>query len=137
MVTKERMVRLFKFGIVGSSGILVNNGILFLLVYLRFEPYFASPIAIAVAIFNNFTWNDVWTWGEERESRHFSYLQRLLRYYISASLGAGINYALLLILTYIFHVELLLANLTGIAFGMISNFLLGEFWVFRKKRLWN
>lgn len=132
--TKERGIRLFKFGLIGASGLIVNNLFLWLFhgqLHLALE--LASPLAIGIAIFNNFTWNDLFTWGKERHKRHFTYFHRLIRYYTSAALGGLINYVTLLVLTKVFDWPYILSNLTGIALGMISNFLLSEFWVFRKK----
>lgn len=127
-------MRFVKFGLIGFSGMLVNSAILWILHnYAEMSIYFASPIAIAVAIFNNFSWNDRFTWKESRANRHNNYLQRLWKYYFSASLGAFLNYLVLLILTLGFDWYYLLSNLAGILSGMISNFLLGEFWVFKSK----
>ncbi|GAB4187218.1 MAG: hypothetical protein Kow00108_24210 [Calditrichia bacterium] len=134
MVTKERFVRFLKFGIVGASGILVNNAVLYILVNKLAVPAFlSSPFAIIIAIFNNFSWNNVWTWNQNKDDRHYTYFQRVMRYYIAAALGGTINYLVLMILKYGYDVHLILANLIGIAIGMISNFLFGEFWVFRSK----
>lgn len=135
MLDKPRILRFIKFGIVGSTGIVVNNGILYTLVtFFHFPTFLASPIAIATAIFNNFSWNDLWTWGENRTQRKFGYFHRLFRYYLSSFLGASINYGVLMIMIYQFHLPLILSNLVGIACGMFFNFLLGEFWVFQNKR---
>jgi dolichol-phosphate mannosyltransferase len=132
--SKEDFFRLIKFGMVGGSGIVVNTGVLWLLrEFLNFPVSLASPVAIAVAVFNNFTWNNLFTWRERRDSFHSPYLHRLGKYYISTSLGALINYGILLLLTYSFEVNYLIANLTGIFAGMISNFILSEKWVFKSK----
>ena len=132
--TKERVIRMLKFGLIGTSGLIVNN--LFLWIFygqLHLVLELASPMAIAIAIFNNFTWNDLFTWGKERHKRHYTYFHRLIRYYTSAALGGLINYVTLLLLTKMLGWPYILSNLIGIALGMISNFLLSEFWVFRKK----
>ena len=51
--------RVFKFGIVGISGIMVNLGILYLMVeFFAMNKDLASPIAIEFSILNNFIWND-------------------------------------------------------------------------------
>lgn len=123
-----------KFGIVGSSGIIVNSAVLWLFHDIfGLLLYFASPVAIAAAIFNNFNLNDFWTFAEHRSERRHNYFHRLWRYYFSASLGAGINYAVLLALTKVGEMYFLYANLLGIMAGMTTNFILSEFWVFRRK----
>jgi len=133
MITKQLIKRIIKFGIVGTSGIAVNSFFLWLghdIVGLSI--FMASPVAIAFAIFSNFNLNDVWTWSESRSERMHNYGHRLWRYYVSASLGAAINYLILLSLTKIWGVYYLIANLFGILAGMTTNFLLSELWVFRR-----
>ncbi len=134
-IGKERIIRFIKFGIVGTSGIIVNTFFLWLgHEKIGLPVALASPAAVAFAILNNFLLNDYWTWSDKRTAKKFSFFHRLWRYYVSASFGSVINYAVLLILTEIFSVFYLLANLVGIFFGMASNFMLGEFWVFKKKQ---
>lgn len=130
----SRLKRIIKFGIIGTTGLVVNNFFLWLLFKEAHVPLsLASPIAIAIAIFNNFTWNDLFTWKENRATRHYTYFHRLIRYYASAALGGFINYITLLGLTHFLNWPYLLSNLLGIGLGMISNFLLSEFWVFKSR----
>ncbi len=130
-----RFKRLIKFGLIGTSGLIVNNFFLWLFYKQAGIPLaLASPLAIAIAIFNNFTWNDLFTFRENRHRRKYTYPHRLVRYYASAALGGLINYVTLLALTHFFGWSYLVGNLTGIGLGMISNFLLSEFWVFRSKK---
>ncbi len=129
-----RFKRLVKFGIIGTSGLVVNNFCLWLFYkQAGLMLALASPLAIAIAIFNNFTWNDLFTFRENRHRRKYTYFHRLVRYYASAAFGGLINYVTLLSLTHFLGWSYLLGNLAGIGLGMISNFLLSEFWVFRSK----
>ena len=130
---KEKLLTLIKFGLVGSSGIIVNNGILWLLVERFAVPVtFASPVAIAIAVFNNFTWNNLFTWKNRRENFRYSYFHRLWKYYLSTSLGALINYGVLMLLFYVFDINYMISNLAGIFIGMVSNFILSDKWVFKE-----
>ena len=63
--------------------------------------------------------------------------KRFWKYYLSSILGALINYAMLILLTHILGWYYLLANLAGILAGTISNFFLGEFWVYKNKTVLN
>ncbi len=129
---KEKLITLIKFGLVGSSGIIVNSAVLWILHELfAVSVTVASPVAIAVAVFNNFTWNNIFTWKERRESFRYSYFHRLWKYYISTSLGALINYGVLLLLLYLFDLNYLISNFAGIFVGMISNYILSDKWVFK------
>jgi dolichol-phosphate mannosyltransferase len=130
---REKLITLIKFGMVGISGIIVNTGILWILhKHYGITIFIASPIAIAVAVFNNFTWNNLFTWVERRKNFQNRYLHRLLKYYISTSLGAAINYGILVLFFYLFGFNSILSNLIGIFVGMISNFILSDKWVFRE-----
>jgi dolichol-phosphate mannosyltransferase len=129
---KEKLITLFKFGLVGSSGIVVNSGVLWILhKELGISVTIASPVAIVIAVFNNFTWNNLFTWKERRDNYRYRYFHRLLKYYLSTSLGALINYGVLMFLFYLFDLNYLISNLAGIFVGMISNFILSDKWVFK------
>lgn len=133
-IDKNLVIRFIKFGIVGTSGIAVNTGVLWVLKGLLNVPLAIAPIfAIGTAVFSNFLLNNYWTWNENKKIRKHTFFNRLWRYYLSASLGALINYSVLLLLTTAFGIHYLISNLIGIFFGMLSNFLLGEFWVFKSE----
>lgn len=132
-LNKEYALRFVKFGIVGGTGILVNMGILYLFHDIWELPLAVSSIfAVGISIFTNFSLNDLWTWKNTKQNRKHSFIHRLWRYYVSASIGGGINYTVLLYLTHSAEMYYLLANLIGILLGTITNFLLGEYWVFKK-----
>ena len=93
----KRHSRFFRFALVGSSGIVVNNGILWLLVSLVGLPfYFCSFIAIEASIITNFLLNDTWTWSDRRQSPFYL---RFFRYNSSTAFSSiFINIAVLLFL---------------------------------------
>ena len=133
-IDKTLIIRFVKFGIVGTSGIAVNTAVLWFLKGQLGVPLEIAPIfAIGAAVFSNFMLNNYWTWNENKAIRKHSFFHRLWRYYLSASLGALINYVVLLSLTNLLDIHYLIANLAGIFLGMVSNFLLGEFWVFKSE----
>ena len=125
---KTSEYRPLKFAAVGTSGILVNEGILWFLVSFNLLPvYLASPIAIESSIVNNFLLNDFWTFKKYR-SGHF--IMRLLKYHLAVAAGGVVNYAVLITLTFL-GIYFLLANLIGIFLGFIVNYLLSELVVWR------
>lgn len=133
-ISKTVIIRFIKFGIVGTSGIIVNTAVLWFLKEQLGIPLEIAPIfAIGTAVFSNFMLNNYWTWNENIKIRKHSFFHRLWRYYLSASLGALINYIVLLSLSNLLGIHYLIANLAGIFLGMVSNFLLGEFWVFKSE----
>jgi len=120
--------RVFKFGVVGISGIVVNLAILYCLVeFLGIEKFIASPVAIEIAIINNFIWNDLWTFSTTlANGKYRSRWQRLFAFNMVSVGGAAINYVVFIALTNIFAVWYILAQLIGILLGFIWNFLVNR-----------
>jgi len=121
---------LLKFGIVGISGIVVNEGLLVVFTRFLFWPVsIAGAAAIEISIISNFLLNNYWTW---RSSRDQSFLIRILRYHSVAIISGLINYAILMILSHM-GMDPLLANLFGIAVGTVINFFLNHYWTFARE----
>lgn len=134
-MSRRLLLRFIKFGFVGLTGILINSFMLwFGHQFISLSLYVAGIFAVMVAIFTNYSLNDLWTWSEHKRDREYVYFNRLWRYYTAASLGALINYFLLLFFTKIMGLYYLISNLIGILAGMSSNFLLSERWVFKRKK---
>lgn len=119
--------RVFKFGIVGISGIVVNLGLLFLLVeFFTMNKDLASPVAIEFSILNNFIWNDLWTFTTVANQKVSGRWHRLTVFNIVSIGGAVINYAIFLMLTAWLGVYYLAAQLIGILVAFIWNFLVNR-----------
>jgi dolichol-phosphate mannosyltransferase len=115
--------RVFKFGIVGISGIVVNLVILYLLVeFFILNKDLASLIATEFAILNNFIWNDLWTFHSNENRKYSSKWQRLAAFNIVSAGGALINFGVFLVLTKWFAVYYLAAQFIGILVAFIWNF---------------
>jgi dolichol-phosphate mannosyltransferase len=126
--------RFVRFGVVGASGVLVNQGILMLLHGTLGAPLlFSSVIAIEVSIITNFLLNHVWTW---RLSLRVSGLwRRCLQYHAAAVMAAFAgNVIVLMAAVELFGVDYRIANLLGIGVGTVINFTAGELWIFRGGR---
>jgi dolichol-phosphate mannosyltransferase len=120
---------LIKFGLVGLSGIAVNEGLLALLADgLGVAVKWAGAVAIECSIISNFILNNFWTW-RDRRSGHV--LARFLRYQLVTLLAGAVNYGVLLVLTH-YGMHHLLANLIGIALATAINFVLNHFWTFAR-----
>jgi dolichol-phosphate mannosyltransferase len=119
--------RVFKFGIVGISGIVVNLCILFLLVeFFALNKDLASPIAIEISILNNFIWNDLWTFRSVEDQEVSRRWHRLVAFNIVSVGGAVINFGIFLMLTSWFAIYYLVAQLIGILIAFIWNFLVNR-----------
>lgn len=117
--------RLLRFSIVGTSGVVVNSGILAVLVQIcHLHPTLASAIATETAILSNFSFNDRWTFREFRS--HLSWSNRALRYNLAAMGGLLFTVTVLGVLTNVFHVYYLVANLFATGGGFLCNYALSS-----------
>ncbi len=65
---RKEFVRFIKFAIVGTSGAVVDFGVLNLLhLVFGFSKFWANTCSFSLAVINNFTWNRLWTFPESRE----------------------------------------------------------------------
>lgn len=122
--------RFLKFILVGGSGVFVNMLTLYLLTeYGKIHYSISSLIAIELSILFNFTINNSWTWGDRNST---SLTQRLLSYHVAAGITAFFgNWCVLLLLTELFGMHYMPANLIGIAVGSLFNFFANDLWTFR------
>lgn len=132
---KEQVQDLFfsrkfvKFLIVGGSGMVINEGLLAILTEIySVQVSVAGVIAIESSIVSNFLLNNFWTW---RDNRHKPFVMRLVQYNYVALIAGSINYLILIGLSNI-GLHHLIANLVGIAFGTVINFLVNNYWTFGK-----
>ena len=69
-IDKNLILRFIKFGIVGTSGIAVNTGILYILKDVFGVSLIIAPVfAIGTAVFSNFMLNNYWTWNKNKQIR--------------------------------------------------------------------
>lgn len=119
----------WKFGLVGFSGIFVNEGFLALFSKVLEIPVAYSSIgAIELSIISNFLLNNFWTWRERTEQ---PFWKKFLKYHTVTWASSGlVNWG---ILQYLHGqgMEELIANLIGIAFGTAFNFILSHYWTFK------
>jgi dolichol-phosphate mannosyltransferase len=124
----QEWMKLFRFGIVGLSGIIVNEGVLiYLKQYDRFSLPVASIVAIELSILSNFIWNDLWTFRSDQEHALSRWWQRLLSFQVVSIGGAIINFVILNILATLLGIDYRVANIIGILVAFAWNF-----WVNRR-----
>jgi dolichol-phosphate mannosyltransferase len=121
--------RYVKFCVVGGSGVVVDMGTIYLLAspsMLGWNISLSKVIAAEVAIFNNFLWNDFWTFrGLATEQNLWrERLARFLRFNLICVAGIGWSVVLLSVQVYWLHVNLYLANFIAIVLVSIWNFLM-------------
>jgi dolichol-phosphate mannosyltransferase len=95
-ITRERA--LVRFALVGASGVLVNEGVLYALTrFLKFPDIPAQAIGVELAIISNFLLNDRLTFASA--PRHNSKLSRFAKYNLVSLITFSVNlivFALLL-----------------------------------------
>jgi dolichol-phosphate mannosyltransferase len=126
MTRKNNMMLLFKFGIVGVSGIAVNTLILFILTSTTPMHYLAAAaIATQAAIIWNFFGNNIFTFKDEKTEKTLGHKFILFQ---TVSLAAlALTVFLLWALTTIFGIQyLLILNVIAIGISSIANFMLNR-----------
>ena len=125
--------RFLKFSAVGLSGVIVNNGLLWLLAEFTGLPfYFCSFLAIETSVITNFLLNDNWTWNDKKRGH---VLIRLLRYNTSTAFSSlFVNMTVLLLLKEWVGMPYLAANLFGIGCGVVINYLSNSVWTYGEFR---
>lgn len=136
--------RFLQFGIVGASGILVNQGVLYLAQEFLFQArtdagevdWLHLNLSLGLAIFfatlNNFYWNRKWTWADRKAHSDRSWVVQFGQY----TLSCGLSIVLQVLFTNLLapHIYYLIANLISIVITSVLNFLLNDIWTFGKSR---
>jgi dolichol-phosphate mannosyltransferase len=127
-VVWQEWMKLFKFGMVGLSGIVVNEGVL---IYLKEFVHLSLPassiFAIELAIGSNFIWNDIWTFKNDGQHALPHRWLRFLSFQVVSIGGAIINFVILNGLASYAGVDYRIANILGILVAFAWNF-----WVNRR-----
>ena len=129
----DRGIRFARFGIVGASGVVVNQSLLMALHGgLGWSLVPSSLLAIECAILSNFVLSALWIWRYDFAGSLRRILEKLVQYQAATLVSSlGLNASVLAALVYLFDVDYRIANLAGIGAGMSLNFIAGELWVFR------
>lgn len=129
---RGELIRFVKFCSVGLSGVVVNEGLLWLLSQLAgLVLPLASIISVESSIISNFILNDLFTFRDRHSHGLQARLKRLLKFNLVSLVGLAINVGLLLLLTNVFGIYYLVSNLVGIAVAMMWNYLVNSWWTWR------
>jgi dolichol-phosphate mannosyltransferase len=125
--------RLWKFLLVGASGIVVNMAVFwFLIGAVRAPVLAAGMVAGLVSTFTNFVLNNAFTWADRREGRAAVFLGRMGRYYLATGFGYVVYLGLLWTFTHL-GLAPLLANLLAVGLGGLVNFVVHNLWTWRTR----
>jgi putative flippase GtrA len=123
----ENWVQLFKFGVVGGTGYVVNLIVFALLTEtLGIHHIIAAVLSFAVAVLNNFLLNRHWTFQATEAHAGF----QAARFFAVSVLGLGVNIVLLYLLVDVASAPELPAQAVAVAGAMPFNFLGNKLWTF-------
>lgn len=124
LLNADSVSELVRFGVVGASGVVVNNAVLFLLHGLGGWALIpASVVAVEAAIVNNFVWNDRWTFSTRTQTSF-----RFLRFNLVSLGGLVVNTGVLAAIVAATGAHYLVANLVAIGVAMAWNFSANSRW---------
>jgi dolichol-phosphate mannosyltransferase len=120
-------LQLFKFGVVGASGYVVNL-IVFSALTLAADVHHipAAVLAFCVAVTNNFLWNRLWTFRATEGHAGF----QAMRFFVISVAALGVNLIVLEILIAELGVAEVPAQAIAVAFAMPVNFIGNKLWTF-------
>lgn len=127
-----KLRRFMKYCIVGLSGVFINMFFLWFFTEILRLPYLiASPIAIELAIINNFSLNNCWTFkGNTNKS---PVLIKLAKFNTISMGGLLVNMTILFMLTEFLQLYYLLSNLTAILAATLWNYLLNVSYTWQER----
>ncbi len=121
--------RYAKFCLVGGSGVIVDMAVIWLLAspsVLGWNLTVSKVVAAEAALFNNFAWNEVWTFREFAAAQvgWHKRLARFLKFNLVCTAGIGLSVILLNAQVYGLGWNAYLANFISIVLVSGWNFLL-------------
>jgi len=120
-------VELFKFGVVGASGYVINLAVFAALVEGAGIHHIPGAVgAFLVAVTNNFIWNRHWTFdAADGHAGHQAW-----RFVAVSMAGLGVNLAALTLLVDVAGVSELPGQALAVAIAMPVNFIANKMWTF-------
>jgi len=133
MRTSGEFKRIVKFGLVGGSGMGVNEGLLFLLTDKVGLPYLLSAaFSWETAILSMFTLHEFWTFRDSRKSGASNILKRALKFNTIRLISLAMNITILYCLTEFLGLYYLVSALIAIMIVFIWNYLASLNLIWRK-----
>jgi putative flippase GtrA len=123
----ENWVQLFKFGLVGGTGYIINLAVFALLNEALGLHHILSALgAFCVAVSNNFLWNRQWTFRATEGHPGF----QAARFLTVSVLALGVNLILLYLLVDVAGAPELPSQALSVAAAMPFNFIGNKLWTF-------
>jgi len=124
--TKEHL-RFYRFCVVGLSGVVINEIVLWFFTEILSLLYLISAIfSTELAIVNNFTWNEAWTFRDRVNDPSIkAALRRFLRFNLTGIGGIAVGLIVLATLTKFLRIHYLISNLFAICVIVLWNYFVG------------
>jgi putative flippase GtrA len=129
------MLELVKFGVTGGLGTITNLAIFYVLAdRLHFLPQAVSVLCFIVAGTQNYFINSAWTFNRKDSDNERPTFRKWILFMSSSLVGLFVNITVLTLLLRFFSFPLqTIPQMIGILSGMMFNFLLSKYVVFKKK----
>ena len=122
---RHNWVQLFKFGVVGASGYVINLAVFSAL--LGWGAHVAAAISFVVAAASNYWWNRHWTFAGQKGN----FALQGMRFYIVSAVAFAFNQLWLVIFIDWLHWPEVLSQAIAIVLVTPLNFLGNKLWSFR------
>lgn len=120
-------LQLFKFGVVGASGYVVNLAVFVALAAGAGVHHIPAAVgAFCIAVTNNFLWNRRWTFAAQEGRATF----QAPRFFTVSVAALGVNLALLELLVSAIGLAPVAAQALAVAIAMPVNFAGNKLWTF-------
>ncbi len=130
-----------KFGLVGLSGVVINEGFLYLFhnilgIYDAGLSFFILPVSLVIAIeasvIWNFSFNNKWTFSDRKGGNVFV---KLFKYNVFTGIGAVVNiFSTVAFTDFRIIPDYLIANIAGIFIGFLINYFSSDYLVWKVER---
>ncbi len=127
-------LRFIKYGMVGASGVVVNQAGLYLgKAFLSMANENSLLMGIEVSIISNYFLNNYFTFADRHRKGFRGQFYGLFLFHLVSIAGAVINYAVAILFSEGFGMNIYIANLIGIALATVWNFMLNIQWTWKEK----
>jgi putative flippase GtrA len=120
-------IQLFKFGVVGATGYVVNLIVFAILVEALGVHHILGAVgAFCIAVMNNFLWNRHWTFRATKGHAGF----QAARFFTVSLAALGVNLVVLSLLVDVADAPEVPSQAFAVAFAMPLNFIGNKLWTF-------
>jgi putative flippase GtrA len=126
----ENWLQLIRFGVVGTSGFIVNTVAFAVCLHVVGLDYkIALPIAYLAGTTNNFIWNSRWTFNHKKEAHP---AEQALKFFIVSAFAFGADYGIVIAFVHWTNMEKVLIQVIANILVIPINFLGQKLWSFRR-----